>query len=126
MNKHANRYQITEIIGLSFTWSDYRPAVCHEAENNGWLMREFFTEKLKLSPTRTKWLHNASKKVFEEEFKQACIYSCLAETMLILHFSGKGRNNCAAEAWFGDEVVSIQEAVLSASTHYPNLYVMLI
>lgn len=89
-------------------------------------MQKFFTEQLKLSQKRTKWLHNATKQQFIDEIHEVRLISCLADTLLILHFCGRGVNNCTAEAWFGDELVGIQEAVQHASIYSPNLWVLLV
>jgi hypothetical protein len=74
-------------------------------------MNTFFKETLKLSENRRKWMHEATKEQFDEQINKVRGIAVLADTLLILHFSGHGLNNCTAEGYFGDdEIVSIQDA----------------
>lgn len=53
--------------------------------------------------------------------------SQLGETLLILHFSGHGFNNQAAEACFGDtDTIKIRDRVNELSASCPNLWILTI
>lgn len=118
--------QITEVIGLSFTWTEYKKLnQMKKARTDGRAMYKLYTDILDLSSNRRKWLEDPTKHQFEKELDRVQEIAWTANTLLICHFSGHGFNNCTAEACFGDnEIVSLQDAMSHLSSRCPKLWIV--
>ena len=62
--------QITEVIGLSFTWTEYKKLnQMKKAKVDGRAMLKLYTDVLNLSSNRRKWFEDPTKNQFEKELQ---------------------------------------------------------